>query len=175
MAQAVATVVAVLVGWALGYLSDRRTRRTLKRENERERRIEAVVGVLDGLTVASDACEQILNKLAGSLTIDPATPSGAVQQQTALHEARVSGDGARLALQGASVATIRASLLAKLLDLPSKIAGLVAEAPELVRSLSDDVTQALSGDSDALARLAPQLRQTRLLILQLIDEGKVLE
>lgn len=62
--QALATVVAVVIGYGLSVLSERKTRRVMEDAAERERRLEAIVGLVDLLDEARGGVDVVGKALA---------------------------------------------------------------------------------------------------------------
>ena len=89
--QAIATVIAVVIGYGLSALSEKRTRRAMEHAADRERRLNAVIGLIDLLEEARSRAELVWKAVEPYPALDASAPATTKAKQDAALTAAVQG------------------------------------------------------------------------------------
>jgi len=171
IAQAVATVIAVVVGYGLSVLSDRKTRQSVLDSQDRDRRLEALVDIVDNMMQLREAVAAAANAL--SPVRDPSNASATAK---ASHDAALSTAQRSVqpiiadASQRARVVT-RLGLAMRVLGSDPALQALTTAAGEQCTAAVAIMAQAAGDPVNSIAVLTEAGQQLDASIEKLLDAG----
>lgn len=174
IAQAIATVIAVVIGYGLSVAADRRARDRANEMTAQERRLSTLVELVEALDELSQELRDVIQALAPVLFIDPSRATAAASRDAALASARRHCERGIERMRSAERRVGRLALKGRLIGQPAELQQNIERGWGTAQATVAAALSALAGEADAPGGLPPRQQELNEVVGVLLEQGRKL-